>query len=145
MPPITYTNDLSLAAQVADLKRRMKRLENGNLLTGASVIPQVFTLQGPWPASITFAIAWPTSKVAIAWSISGFNNSPGLTTAAIKIDTVQKDTSISFLNFVAHEAFQTGFFVLSSLTVGNHTAQLLMNSGSSDSNDYGHILVLELP
>lgn len=149
MPKVIYPADQGIYARVAALEERLRRVESGGVLTGAKVTvrAQNTGLVGPWPQSLAFTVANPTSTILIIWYGTGYNPSGTGISLLLKVDGTQVDgaglSATSATN--EHTATGSGVVALTGLAAGSHTAQIVVGVGTSDSGDRGHIVVLELP
>lgn len=147
MAPVVYTRDADTVDRMMRLERRLTRLECGYLGPGVSVqVRAAQALTGPWPVSTSFAVTNTGSTVLVVWQTSAYTTVGGLTTVNLNVDAVLKDSSTQYFNSTNfHMPFPMGLVSIVGLAAGNHTAQVALASGTSDANDHGHILILELP
>lgn len=146
--PILYTKDRSSAGRIAELERRVARLESGSLFRGKSVrLAGIYQLTGPWPQTGTFTIANPDSAVGIFWSGTMYvATADSVGSLWLTLDGSFVDiNSLFFNNAAQHLGLPYRATWRQGLAAGAHTCGVSLNAGSSDSNDTAFVMALEFP
>ncbi len=129
--------------QFQKLQERVEELEKKKF-TKFKVTKAISYPGASFPRSGSFTSSGGTILIFV--SASAFISSGNVPSIDVKVDNIVKGTIKVYTNEInSHKALVMDVIVLTNIASGNHTLDLVLATGASDSNDFSQATVLELP